>query len=266
MSFRLRAGAASETGPHRANNEDAAFTATASAAVADGVGGGPAGELASAALLHRIAASVALAPTEDAVRSLIRQSNWDLSWLSHRDPEVAGMATTLTALFASRDEILLAHVGDSRAYRLRDGSFTRLTRDDSYVQALVDAGLIDAVEAAGHPQRNLVTASLRGATGDNDAVTVTAFEAIPGERWLLCTDGVSDYVPEDLLAELLDEDASVTDVASRIVATALGAGSHDNATAVVCDVVEGGVEQVRPAAEFHGAAAELFSESLEDTA
>lgn len=265
MPLRLRAGAASETGPHRANNEDAAFTASSASAVADGVGGGPAGELASASLVHRIAAMGVAPSTLEALRSLIRVSNWELSWHSRRDPAVAGMATTLTALFAGRDEVFLAHVGDSRGYRLRAGSLARLTRDDSYVQALVDAGLIDPVEAVAHPQRNVVTASLRGASSDADAVTLTAFDAEPGERWLLCSDGVSDYLPEDLLGELLSADDDPVAAARRIVDTALEAGSRDNVTAVVCDVTEHNPDDPSSPV-YYGAAADHFTESLEDTA
>jgi len=267
MGFRLRAGCASETGPHRANNEDAAFTASSSSAIADGVGGGPAGELASSALLHRLVATGAHPRSADAVRTLVRQSNWDLGWHSRRDPALTGLATTLTALFVDDDRVLLAHVGDSRAYRLQEGSFARMTRDDSYVQALVDAGLIDAVEAAAHPHRNVVTASLRGTAQDIDALTVTEHEIMLGERWLLCSDGVSDYLPDALLSDLLPVGAPEA-AARTIVATALSAGSRDNVTALVCELVApfADPEHTRRRPEFFGAAAQLFAETLDDTA
>lgn len=258
MPLRLLSGAASDTGTHRANNEDAAFGSALGAAVADGVGGGPAGELASAVLVQRLAAETVAPDTEEAARVLVQLSNWDLGWHTFRDPGVAGMATTLTALFVGDDELILAHVGDSRAYRLRDGYFARMTRDDSYVQALVDAGMIDPLEASAHPQRNIVTASLRGGSADSDSVTVVSLEAEAGERWLLCTDGVSDYLPDALLSDLLSAPDDALVVAERIIHTALAAGSHDNVTAVVCDVRNDTAAPGNNDVRLVGAASELL--------
>ena len=258
MVLRLLSGAASDTGTYRANNEDAAYSSAHGAAVADGVGGGPAGELASAVLVQRIAAEVSSPDSEAAARGIVRLSNWDLGWHTYRDPETAGMATTLTALFVGDDELILAHVGDSRAYRLRGGSLARMTRDDSYVQALVDAGMIDPIEASAHPQRNIVTASLRGGSADSDAVTVVSLEAEAGERWLLCTDGVSDYLPEALIAEYLSIPDEPLVIAERIIRAALDAGSHDNVTAVVCDVRNDAVITHTTEVSLVGAAAELL--------
>ena len=260
----LRAAACSDIGPHRKTNQDAAFTAAWGAAVADGVGGGPAGDLASAAFIHRLAAGRldGLEPVQlaDAVRS----ANWDLRAHVERDPSLSGMATTFTGLFAARDGgLLLAHTGDSRAYRLRGGELAQASRDDSLVQALVDRGIVSITDAASHPRRNIITASLSGA--ERDAATVTAHDAQTGDRWLLCSDGLTDYVPDDEIRDLLLEFPHAGTAVEACVAVALEAGSSDNVTVVVCDVVldagEIGVTSAQTA--FYGAAAERFMEGLE---
>jgi len=264
VPVRLRAVAVSDVGPHRTVNQDAAFTASWGAAVADGVGGGPSGDLASAALLHRLVAGRMLVSDADALAERIREANWDLRAHTEHDESLRGMATTLTGIFvAETGRLLLAHTGDSRAYRLRRGVLTRETRDDSYVQALVDHGLIAAEAAASHPRRNLITASLGGA--EDDASAIVERHAVHGDRWLLCSDGVSDYLPDDELGRVLLAAESPDAAAESLVALSLEAGTLDNATAVVCDVeitdeAHGGVDSA-----FYGAAAARFCEDL-DTA
>ena len=145
------------------------------------------------------------------------------------------MATTFTGLFVSQTRpLLLAHTGDSRAYLLRDGVLTRETRDDSFVQALVDHGLIAAEAAASHPRRNIITASLAGARTTRSSVVDR--DPRPGDRWLLCSDGVTDYLPDDELMRVLPPAPSPEAASARLVASALEAGTRDNVTAVVCDV------------------------------
>lgn len=261
--MRLCAAAVSDVGPHRATNQDAAFTASWGAAVADGVGGGPAGDLASAAFVHRLAAGRLDGIHADQLIDSIRSANWDLRLQVQCDPSLRGMATTFTGLFVSRDgQLLLAHTGDSRAYLLRDGVLRQQTRDDSLVQALVDQALVSVEDAASHPHRNVITASLSGA--EQDGATVTAHDHRPGDRWLLCSDGLTDYVPEADLHEMLAAHDAVDDAVSACVALALKTGTRDNVTAVVVDVVadaDTGGATARP--EFYGAAAERFMEGLE---
>lgn len=259
IPLHLSAAVLSDTGPRRSGNEDAAFVAPFAAAVADGVGGGPAGEIAAAALIHRVAASSRDVESVDRVRGLLRWSNWDLGARVRQDPSIAGMATTFTGLFLSDNGLFLAHVGDSRGYLFRDGVLSRKTRDDSWVQHLVDSGMISTRDALTHPRRNIVTASLHGDPRDGDSVTVSRLDARPGDRWLLCSDGISDYLPEDALVEALIENDGASDTAAALVALALDAGTHDNATAVVCDVVPGR-SPVAGRACFAGAAADHFAE------
>lgn len=260
---RLRTAAVSDTGAHRTVNQDAAFTAAWGGAVADGVGGGPAGDLASAAFVHRLAAGRVGTVDPETLAVSVREANWDLRAHVERDPTLHGMATTFTGLFVSEaDTVLLAHTGDSRAYLLRGGTLTQQTRDDSYVQALVDRGLVAAQDAASHPRRNLITASLSGA--ERDGVVVVEHEAHEGDRWVLCSDGLSDYVPHADIAEVI-AGRDTAAAASAAVALALRAGTRDNVTVVVCDVEVGSAQSfsARPDAEFFGAAAARFTEGLE---
>jgi len=268
VPVRLRAAAASDIGPHRAINQDAAFTASWGAAVADGVGGGPAGDLASAAFIHRLAASRVASLDAESLAVSVRTANWDLRAHVERDPALSGMATTFTGLFVSHSgTLLVAHTGDSRAYRLRGGVFAQQTRDDSYVQALVDRGLVAAADAASHPRRNLITASLSG--GEGDAVGVLEHTAVAGDRWLICSDGLSDYVPDPEFAALVAAGRSVEETAAVCVALALEAGTRDNVTVVVCDVETDAAAHAFLSADttqeptFYGAAAVRFTEGLE---
>ncbi|WP_240642320.1 PP2C family protein-serine/threonine phosphatase [Microbacterium sulfonylureivorans] len=245
-------------------NQDAAFTAPWGGAVADGVGGGPAGDLASAAFVHRLAAGRVDSIDAESLAVSVRLANWDLRAHVERDPALNGMATTFTGVFVSEnDTLLLAHTGDSRAYRLRDGVLTQQTRDDSYVQVLVDRGLVAEEDAATHPRRNLITASLSG--GERDRVVVVEHEARPGDRWLLCSDGLTDYVPHDDIAAVISRHGGVTEAAGAAVALGLAAGTRDNVTVVICDVEVGAPERfpARAQASFYGAAAARFTEGLE---
>lgn len=273
MSFsplRLRAGVASDVGGYRDVNQDAAFAAPWGAGVADGVGGGPAGDLASAALVHRLVAGGALVADAPALAARIREANWDLGAHVRRDPTLAGMATTFTAIWFTRSEsLLLAHTGDSRAYLLREGEFIRQTRDDSYVQVLVERGIVREEDAMAHPRRNIITASLRGDAADH--VRVAERMPVRGDRWMICSHGVSDYLPDDAIAEIVRRSVDATGCAQELVRAALEAGSRDNVTAVVADVVDRAADVVDRAADdvaaptiFAGAASLRFAEDLDD--
>jgi protein phosphatase len=263
VSLRLSAGVVSDVGAFRPENQDAAFAASWGAAVADGVGGGPAGDLASAALLHRLVAGGATMADAEALYVRIRGANWDLGAHVRRDPALEGMATTFTGVWLDRrGGLLLAHTGDSRAYLAREGNLIRQTRDDSYVQALVDLGLVREEDAMSHPRRNIITASLRGEAEDNVRVS----ERVPllGDRWLLCSDGVSDYLPDELIAAIVASAMEPQDTAEELVSTALEAGSRDNVTAVVCDIVEGEPGLEDPV--WAGAASDRFTEDFTELA
>lgn len=230
--------------------------------MADGVGGGPAGDLASAAFLRRLAAAHVDVRDEDDLHERLRGANWDLRAHVVRDPSLEGMATTFTGIVVARGGgLLLGHSGDSRAYRLRGGAVTRETRDDSLVQALVDNGIIAPEDAASHPRRNIVTASLTG--DENDRIGVSRADSVAGDRWMFCSDGLSDYVAEDRIVATLARPLEPRRAAQELVSIALAARTRDNVTVVVCDVVDGEPDAgERP--RFYGAAAGLFAEELED--
>ena len=225
-----------DTGPVRPHNEDAAFATPRLAVVADGVGGHAAGEVASRIAVD-VLASLEKAwvdePLEAALARAVEEGNERIAFLMDCRPETAGMGTTLTAV-ALHGDYVVANIGDSRTYLLRGGELRRLTRDDSYLQELLDAGVVAPEAARRHPQRNLVTAALDGAPGRSAAIT--RVPARLGDRLLLCSDGLSDVLEELQIASLLGEPEAAR-AADALVRTALEAGARDNVTAVVADAV-----------------------------
>lgn len=202
MSVILRTVAVSDRGKARENNEDAVHAGRGLIAVADGVGGGPSGEVASAIVIRALSALDTdpgpEAPAE-ALRAAVDVANRNIREAIETDPRLAGMGTTLTAMLTDGDDLDLVHVGDSRAYAWRDGTLTQLTRDDTYVQGLVDKNLISAAEARAHPQRALVTQALHGAGVEP---TYQVVKPRTGDRILLCSDGLSDYVDHDAITQI----------------------------------------------------------------
>lgn len=227
----------SEVG-RRGNNEDAAFASPRLVAVADGVGGAAAGELASNAAIMKLRAldQRRLVDTlESELASAIADANHLISVASIHEPRNAGLATTLTAVALTNDgRYLIANVGDSRAYLFRDRQLVRLTRDDSLVQELIDRGDLTEREAHGHPQRSVVLRVLDG--GQRTQVALASLDARSGDRLLLCSDGVTDYLTDEQLAGPLGLDAAAA-VTRRLVDAALEHGSRDNVTAVIADVL-----------------------------
>jgi protein phosphatase len=222
----------------RGNNEDAAFASPRLLAVADGVGGAVAGERASSAAIMKLASldKRRLVNTlETELTDAIADANDLISFGGFAEPQHAGMATTLTAVAMANDgRYLIANVGDSRTYLFRAGRLSQLTRDDSLVQELIDQGDITEREARAHPQRSVVLRVLDG--GDQRLLVLRAVDAQVGDRLLLCSDGVSDYLADEELAALLELDEA-DDAVRRIVEAALASGSRDNVTAVIADVI-----------------------------
>jgi PPM family protein phosphatase len=234
----LRSAVASDPGPVRALNEDSAFASPRLVAVADGVGGAAAGEVASAAVIDQLILMDKCrleASLEVALERAVASGNASVGFIADCRPAMAGMSTTLTAVALGDGRYAIANLGDSRAYLLRDGELTQLTRDDSYVQQLLETGAIDSAEARRHPQRSVVLAAL-----DGDAARTPAIARAPariGDRLLLCSDGLSDFVDEEAIASALMI-GSRPRCARRLVELALAAGGSDNVSVVVADVVE----------------------------
>ena len=222
----------------RGNNEDAAFASPRLLAVADGVGGAVAGEIASNAAIMKMVFLDKRRLTgtlEDELTDAVADANDLISFASFFEPNHRGMATTLTAVAMANDgRYLVANVGDSRSYLFRDGRLSQLTRDDSLVQEMIEQGDLTELEARGHPQRSVVLRALNG--GDQRPLVLRALDARAGDRLLLCSDGVSDYLTDEQLADFLEND-DATSAARLLVDAALQNGSRDNLTAVIADVV-----------------------------
>ena len=238
MTLRLRYAVRSDIGHVREGNEDSAYAGARLVAVADGMGGHAAGEVASSTVIQTLAAldeDPAGGDLLDALSRAVIQANSTLRALSAQDSRYDGMGTTITALLSAGGRLGLIHVGDSRAYLFRDGRLEQLTHDHTLVQDLVDVGRITAEQAKGHPQRSLLTRALDGRDSVHPDVSVR--EARLGDRHLLCTDGLSSVVSDETIADALrlpDPQAA----ADRLVELALRGGGPDNVTVVVADVVD----------------------------
>jgi protein phosphatase len=241
MSLLLRSAARSDVGLIRSGNEDSAYAGPDLLVVADGMGGHAAGELASATAVATLAELETTALDDaDAVEHLadaVTQTAERIADIIAAQPELAGMGTTVTALawLDSPARVALVHVGDSRAYLLRDGVLSQLTRDHTYVQSLVDSGRISPEDAAVHPRRNLLMRTIDGVHPAEPDISVR--EARLGDRYLVCSDGLSAVVSDEALQHLL-ELPDPTAVVTALVDAALGGGAPDNVTCVVADVVE----------------------------
>ena len=220
----------------RANNEDAVFASPRLAAVADGVGGAAAGEVASQTLINaliHVDKCRLQGRLEDALAAGIAWGNETIGFIAGCRPAMAGMSTTVTAVALGDDGCVVANVGDSRTYLLRDGALTQLTHDDSWVQLMIDSGELTPEAARDHPRRSLVLAALDGEPDRGPALTT--FEARPGDRLLLCSDGLSDVLDDDTIGATL-RIASRVDCGGRLIDLALAAGGRDNVSAVIADV------------------------------
>jgi protein phosphatase len=233
----LRYAARSDRGLVRSNNEDSVYAGARLLALADGMGGHAAGEVASQLVIAALAHLDDDEPGGDLLAKLddaVREGNSAIAAHVEADPELEGMGTTLTAILFAGNKLGLVHIGDSRGYLLRDGELAQITKDDTFVQTLVDEGRITAEEAHSHPQRSLI---MRALTGHEVEPTLIMREARAGDRYLLCSDGLSDPVSQ----ETIDEALQITDVAEsadRLIELALRGGGPDNVTVVVADVVD----------------------------
>ncbi len=169
----------------------------------------------------------------DAMHKALEAANGQIAEVVATDPNLQGMGTTLTAVIFSGSRAAMAHVGDSRAYLLRDGRLNQLTMDDTYVQMLVDQGLIKPEEAAGHPRRSVVTRVLQGEPVSPAYVIV---EPEPGDRWLLCSDGLTAVVGNETIEQEMIAAPDPKSCAERMIDLALRGGGPDNVTVIVADL------------------------------
>jgi PPM family protein phosphatase len=233
----LRYAARSDVGLVRSNNEDSVYAGARLLALADGMGGHAAGEVASQLVIAALAHLDDDEPGGDLLANLeaaVRAGNSAIAAQVEMEPDLEGMGTTLTAILFAGNRLGLVHIGDSRGYLLRDGELTQITKDDTFVQTLVDEGRITREEAHSHPQRSLI---MRALTGHEVEPTLTMREVRIGDRYLLCSDGLSDPVSDETILEAL-KIPDVEDSADRLIELALRGGGPDNVTVVVADVVD----------------------------
>ncbi|GAA1563944.1 Stp1/IreP family PP2C-type Ser/Thr phosphatase [Kribbella sancticallisti] len=257
MTLSLDYAALSDVGRVRRNNEDSAYAGPHLLLLADGMGGAAAGEVASAAAVQVIRRldkpGIAGPDMMEALAGAVHRANERLSELVEEDPEREGMGSTVTALLFDGEELGLAHLGDSRAYRMRDGQLYQLSHDHTFVQSLVDEGRISKEEAFTHPHRNLILRVLDGRPDSDPDLEMLDVRA--GDRLLLCSDGLPDYVSDQVIATSM-ADGTPDSVVVDLITHALEAGSNDNVTCIVADVVETDpASGTRP--QLVGAAAEL---------
>ena len=260
MALMLRSAARSDVGLVRRGNEDSGYAGDQLLVVADGMGGHAAGELASAAAIATMSemetAGLGDAEALERLSEAVVSTSERIADVVAAHPEFAGMGTTLTALAwlgGEPSRVAILHVGDSRAYLLRDAELTQVTLDHTYVQTLIDSGRITPEEALVHPRRNLVMRAIDGIHPAEPDVSVR--EARAGDRYLVCSDGLCGYVSDEHMTELLgiaDPTAAVT----ALVEAALEVGAPDNVTCIVADVVEGGDSRDRETPVVVGAAGE----------
>jgi serine/threonine protein phosphatase PrpC len=260
-----RSAGVTDTGRRRRRNEDSYVCEPPLFAVADGMGGAQAGEVAS-----RLAAAVLEEAngeelSRERVVELIREANRRVFRRSSEDAAASGMGTTMTvALVESQDTVAIGHVGDSRAYLVRDGRLEQLTEDHSLVAELMRSGKLSPEEAEAHPQRSVITRAL----GTEPDVDVDAFtvETQPGDVFLLCSDGLTTMVADDeILAVLRDSPGDLDAAARRLVEAANSSGGEDNITVVVFEIADAGAEETMrlPAAAATAGAAQ--DDDVEDT-
>ncbi|MET8567943.1 Stp1/IreP family PP2C-type Ser/Thr phosphatase [Streptomyces sp. NPDC004783] len=239
MSLSLRFAAGSHKGMIREGNEDSGYAGPRLLAIADGMGGQAAGEVASSEVISTIVALDDDVPGSDILTSLgtaVQRANDQLRQMVEEDPALEGMGTTLTALLWTGQRLGLVHVGDSRAYLLRDGVLTQITQDHTWVQRLVDEGRITEEEAGTHPQRSLLMRAL--GSGDHVEPDLSIREVRAGDRYLICSDGLSGVVSHQTLEDTLASYQGPQETVQELIQLALRGGGPDNITVIVADVLD----------------------------
>jgi PPM family protein phosphatase len=239
VDYRVAAVGRTDTGLVKPNNEDSFFIGDRLIVVADGVGGAVAGEVASATVASAFADVEQRSLDTDPYRVLgeaVELSTDRLAALLRKQPDLEGMGTTATAMIVSAKRLVFAQIGDSRAYYLPNrwqATLHQVTRDDSFVQYLIEAGTITPAQAWRHPKRHVI---LKALNGMSVSPTFSTYAALPGDRYLLCSDGLSDAVPPERIEQRLRDIKDRSEVADRLIQDALEAGAPDNVTVVVVDL------------------------------
>jgi len=260
MAQANKSAAVSHVGKIRSNNQDSGYAGTHLFVVADGMGGHAGGDVASALTIKHVATIDRKFPTAeeaaDALHTGLLAANSLLTETVFDHGELTGMGTTVSGMLLVGTKVAVAHIGDSRIYRLRGGTLEQVTADHTFVQRLVDSGRITEEEAAVHPRRSVLMRVL----GDVDAtpeIDTFVLDTEAGDRWLLCSDGLSSYVPVDRIATALSVESDAQAAAEKLVKESLDQGAPDNVTVVVVDIDGSGSSAHVPATMVGSAAGSL---------
>ncbi|GEK83600.1 PP2C family protein-serine/threonine phosphatase [Frigoribacterium faeni] len=258
-----KSAALSNVGKIRSNNQDSGYAGTRLFVVADGMGGHAGGDVASAIAIRRIRETdkqyTSPGDAEFALQSSLIAANQLLAETVFEHQELTGMGTTVSAMLRVGDSMAIAHIGDSRIYLWREGELSQITADHTFVQRLVDSGRITAEEAAVHPRRSVLMRVL----GDVDAapeIDTAILGTQPGDRWLICSDGLSSYLAEDRIKKALAAGLDCEQTSRRLVKETLDHGAPDNVTVVIVDVDESGDSSAEPPVTVGSAAVPLTFE------
>ena len=259
MSIKTLSYAASDIGKHRSSNQDSGYAGYQLYFVADGMGGHAGGDIASAITSQRVALTDARYDTiDEAIETLrkgILEANGMLAATVGEHPELEGMGTTFSGMLVQGNQIITAHIGDSRIYLVRDGEVRQITTDHTFVQRLVEMGRISPEEALVHPRRSVLMRVLGDVVGEPE-IDIALFDAVAGDRWMICSDGLSGVVPDEVMERILTSNIAPDEAAELLVGEALEFGAPDNVTVVITDVVRASVQtEYEPYAHFVGSAA-----------
>ncbi|MDJ0348731.1 protein phosphatase 2C domain-containing protein [Cryobacterium sp. PH29-G1] len=241
MATVSHSAAASHVGKIRSNNQDSGYAGRNLFVVADGMGGHAGGDVASSIATKRIIEAdkpyTSAQDAEFALQAALIGANAQLAETVFEHAELTGMGTTVSAIVVLENEVAIAHIGDSRIYLLRDNELSQITIDHTFVQRLVDSGRITEAEAMVHPRRSVLMRVL----GDVEAspeIDTSILATIAGDRWLLCSDGLTGVVSHTAMASALASGANAQDVADLLVKESLDGGAPDNVTVVIVDIGE----------------------------
>lgn len=258
MAIKTISYAASDIGKHRSSNQDSGYAGYQLFFVADGMGGHAGGDIASAITSQRVALTDSKYDTiEEAIETLKRgvlEANGMLSATVQEHTELEGMGTTFSGMLLHGGQVVTAHIGDSRIYLVRDGELKQITVDHTFVQRLVDMGRITQEEALVHPRRSVLMRVLGDVQGEPE-LDIAIYDAMPGDRWMLCSDGLSGVVPPEVMTRILTSRVPTEEAAELLVGEALEFGAPDNVTVVVTDIVRPATQiDFEPGAHFVGSA------------
>lgn len=259
MSIKPISAAASDIGKHRSSNQDSGYAGYQLFFVADGMGGHAGGDMASAISSQRIALSdnkyENFEEAQEELYESVIEANQMLNNTVAEHPELTGMGTTFSGILIHENRVIIAHIGDSRVYLSRNGGVTQITSDHTFVQKLLDTGRITEEEALTHPRRSVLMRVLGDVQSEPELDLVT-LETRPGDRWLICSDGLSGVVPDELLEQILLSEMDAQETVDSLVDQALKFDAPDNVTVVLTDIVDAKQKtEHEPSARFVGSSA-----------